>query len=301
MFSKKFTFGLSIILFTSLSIYSANAESKWNPISSSDYIFGFTSFKYACWAGSFNNDSAPVLQVYENGKWLDASKGQMLPAGSDISTPCDSTYPVAVGYQWTVMNPAPPIGLTGSSRYSILYRQKMPDIVTKEAVQVTKSVPELVTKYRLISKQVPQLVTSTRVVTKSVPILTTFTRTVLKTVKKPYIVTVIKNGKKTQEIKYKSVIIKVPETYTENVWVDRAVFETYTETVMVDSTEIETYTETVIVEQTVTEYKDKVTLGYISSNDNVLVYPSVSAMNQAYTDIANGILCALGLSTNCRK
>ena len=166
--------------------YNATAEAKWNLISSQDYIFGFTSYKYACWSGSFTNAQAPVLQVYDSGRWLDAAKGQILPTGSDISTPCESAYPIAVGYQWTVMNPAPPSGLSGSQRYSILYRQKLPDSVTKIAVQVTKSVPEVVTKTREVSTTVPEDVLKTR----SVP----------KIVKTPYIATVTKNGKKTQVI-----------------------------------------------------------------------------------------------------
>ena len=245
----KFIFASSLssfaLLFSIIVPYSATAEAKWNLISSQDYIFGFTSYKYACWSGSFTNAQAPVLQVYDNGRWIDAAKGQILPTGSDISTPCETAYPIAVGYQWTVMNPAPPSGLSGGQRYNILYRQKLPDTVTKVAVQVTKSVPEDVIKTRLVPK----------------------------TVKKPYIATVTKKGKKTQVIKYKKRTKYVEETYTE----------------------------TVQVQKTVTDYQDQVTPGYTSTNGNVLVYPSESALTSSYSELANALACGLGRGTNCKK
>ena len=252
---------------------SSSAESKWNLISSQDYIFGYTSYKYACWSGSFTNAQAPVLQVYDNGRWIDAAKGQILPAGSDISTPCDATYPIAVGYQWTVMNPAPPVGLSGSARYSILYRQKLPDTVIKVPIQVIKNVPEVVTKTREVKTVVPEEVIKTRLVPKIV--------------KTPYIATVKKNGKKTQVIKYRSTTKYVEESYTE--------------TVLIEKLEAQSYQETVYVQKTVTEYQDKVTPGYTSENGNVVVYPSESAMRQAYTDLGSGILCAFGFSASCKK
>lgn len=252
---------------------SSSAESKWNLISSQDYIFGYTSYKYACWSGSFTNAQAPVLQVYDNGRWIDAAKGQILPAGSDISTPCEATHPIAVGYQWTVMNPAPPVGLSGSARYSILYRQKLPDTVIKVPIQVTKSAPEVVTKTREVKTTVPEEVIKTRLVPK--------------VVKTPYIATVKKNGKKTQVIKYRSTTKYVEESYTE--------------TVLVEKLETQSYQETIYVQKTVTEYQDKVTPGYTSENGNVVVYPSESAMRQAYTDIGSGILCAFGFSASCKK
>ena len=249
------------------------AESKWNLISSQDYIFGFTSYKYSCWSGNFTNDTAPVLQVYDNGRWIDAAKGGLLPPGSDISTPCEASFPIAIGYQWTVMNPSPPVGLTGSARYNILYRQKLPDVVTKIPVQVTKSIPELVTKTRDVINTVSEVVLKTRVVPKML--------------KKPYIATVTKNGKKTQVIKYKYVKTNVTETYKETVSVDKVM--------------VETYTVTVLVEKTLTEYQDKVTPGYTSENGNVAVFPSQSAMSQYWADATSGILCAFGFSASCKK
>lgn len=264
---------IAFVLFVTFSNPSSSyADSKWNPISSQDYIFGFTSYKYSCWSGSFTNENAPILQVYDNGRWVDAAKGQILPPGSDMSAPCETAYPIAVGYQWTVMNPAPPVGLTGSARYSILYRQKLPDLITKIPVQITKSVPEVVTKTREVKTIVPEDVLKTRVVPKIV--------------KTPYIATVTKNGKKTKVIKYRSVTEYVTETYTETIWVDKV--------------EIQTYTETVLAQKTVTEYQDKVTPGYTSGNGNVVVYPSESAMRQAAFDIANGLACAFGFAT-CKK
>jgi hypothetical protein len=252
---------------------SSSAESKWNPISSQDYIFGFTSYKYACWSGSFTNAQAPVLQVYDNGRWIDAAKGQILPAGSDISSPCEATYPIAVGYQWTVMNPAPPVGLSGSARYSILYRQKLPDTVIKVPIQVTKSVPEVVTKTREVKTSVPESVLKTRLVPK--------------VVKTPYIATVKKNGKKTQVIKYRSTTKYVEESYIE--------------TVLVEKLETQTYQETVYVQKVVTEYQDKVTPGFTTGNGNVAVFPSESALRQYWSDVANGLACSLGFSAGCKK
>ena len=263
----------TVLLATFFNPTLSHAESKWNLISSQDYIFGFTSYKYACWSGGFSNDTAPVLQVYDNGRWIDAAKGQILPPGSDISTPCGTSFPIAIGYQWTVMNPSPPLGLTGSARYNILYRQKLPDVVTKIPVQVTKSVPELVTKTREVINTVSEVVLKTRLVPKII--------------KKPYIATVTKNGKKIQVIKYKSV-----KTYVK---------ETYKETVFVDKLKVETYTVTVLVEKTLTEYQDKVTTGYTSENGNVAVFPSQAAMSQYYTDAASGILCAFGFSASCKN
>jgi hypothetical protein len=249
------------------------AESKWNPISSQDYIFGFTSYKYSCWSGNFTNADTPLLQVYDNGRWLDAAKGQILPPGSDIKTPCEASFPIAVGYEWTVMNPAPPSGLSGGERYSVLYRQKLPDLITKVAVQVTKSVPETVIKTREVKTMVPEIVLKK----KKVP----------KIIKKPYIATVTKNGKKSQVIKYRSVTTYVTQTFKE--------------TVMVEKVELQTYSETVLVEKVVTEYQDKVTPGYTTSNGNVVVYPSESAMRQSYTDAANAVLCSFGFLERCKK
>jgi hypothetical protein len=251
----------------------SSAESKWNPISSQDYIFGFTSYKYSCWSGSFTNADAPILQVYDNGRWLDAAKGQILPLGSDISTPCEATYPIAVGYEWTVMNPAPPSGLTGGARYSILYRQKLPDLVTRVAVQVTKSVPETVNKTREVRTMVPEIVLKK----KKVPKIT----------KKPYIATVTINGKKSQVIKYKTVTTYVTQTIKE--------------TVMVEKVELQTYAETVLVEKVVTEYQESVTPGYTTGNGNVVVFPSESALRQYWTELANSLACSLGYSAGCKK
>ena len=251
----------------------ANAESKWNPISSQDYIFGFTSFKFACWSGTYNAENTPSLQVFDNGKWVDVAKGQVLPVGSDISTPCETTHPIAIGYQWTFMNPAPPLGLTGSARYSILYRQKLPDLISKVSVLVTKSVPQEVPKSRDVLKTVPQIVNKTK--------------NVKKTVKTPYIASVIRNGKKENVIKYKSEVKLVPVKYTETKMVDKWVTETYI------------VTENVLKE--VYENQDKVTPGYTSENGNVVVYPSMTAYNQSAIDLANSVACAFGISSACKK
>ena len=270
---KLLIFGLTVAVTFSANQTIAFAENKWNPISSQDYIFGYTSSKYSCWSGTFNSANTPILQVYESGKWVDVAKGFVLPQGSDMNGTCETAYPIAIGYEWTFMNPAPPIGLTGSARYSVLYRQKTPDIVNEVTVSVTKLVPQVVTKTRDVLKTVEETVTKTR--------------NVKKVIKIPYIATVMKNGKKTNVIKYKNSTKYVPETYTETEFVDKWVTESY---------EVTEY-----VNKEVLETQKKITPGYTSSNGNIMVYPSESAMRQAYSDLGNSLLCAFGFSSNCKK
>jgi hypothetical protein len=267
---------MAILIFVFLPLQTsspANAESKWNPISSQDYIFGYTSFKFACWSGTFNAENSPSLQVFDNSKWVDVAKGQVLPVGSDISTPCETTHPIAIGYQWTFMNPAPPLGLTGSARYSVLYRQKLPDLISKVSVLVTKSVPQDVLKSRDVLKTVPQIVNKIK--------------NVKKIVKTPYIASVIRNGKKENVIKYKSEVKLVPVKYTETKMIDKLVTETYI------------VNENVLKE--VYENQDKVTPGYTTENGNVVVYPSMAAFNQYTLDLVNGLACSFGFSSSCKK
>ncbi len=180
---------LSILLGTS--IQPSFAESKWTPISSNDYIFGYTSYKYSCWSG-VSETNPPIIEVFSQNVWVKAATGQVLPAGSDIQTPCEKDFPIAVGFQWQVMAPAPPAYAT--NRYTALYRAKIPDIVKKYKEPVITQVIELQTKCCV-----------EKVTTKKVP----------------YIAKVKKNGKTTNVIKYKVAKTTALVDYEEEVLVDK--------------------------------------------------------------------------------
>jgi len=180
---------LSFLLGTS--IQPSFAESKWTPISSNDYIFGYTSYKYSCWSG-VSDTNPPIIEVYSQNVWVKAATGQILPAGSDVQTPCEKDFPVAVGFQWLVMAPAPPAYAT--NRYTALYRAKIPDIVKKYKEPVITQVIELQTKCCV-----------EKVITKKVP----------------YIAKVKKNGKTTNVIKYKLAKTTTLVDYEEEVLVDK--------------------------------------------------------------------------------
>ena len=186
---------LLVSLIAGLSLFGVNpakAEAKWTPISSSDYIFGYTSYKYSCWSG-VTTENVPVIEVFSNNSWVTAVRGQILPAGSDIETPCGTQFPIAVGFTWTVMAPSPPAYQT--NRYTALYRERIPD---KE-----------ITKRELVTTQVyedQEKCCVSKVVNKKIP----------------YIAKVKKNGKYVNVIKYK-VEKKVQRVnYTESVLVDKA-------------------------------------------------------------------------------
>ena len=170
----------------------ATAEAKWTLISYSDYILGYTSFKYSCWSG-VTNENLPTIEVFSNNTWVKAATGQILPAGSDIATPCESDHPIAVGFVWSVMAPSPPAYQT--NRYTALYRQKIPD---KEVVR-----KELVTK-QVYEDQ--EKCCTTKVTSKKVP----------------YIAKVKINGKTVNVIKYKLVKSTEQVNYTESVLVDKS-------------------------------------------------------------------------------
>jgi hypothetical protein len=97
------------------------------------------------------------------------------------------------------------------------------------------------------------------------------TKTVSKRV--PYIAKVKKDGKYVNVIKYKTVKSQVSVTYTESVLVDKD------------------------------EWRDEVSTvkGWTGQSANIYIYPSVSAMNQEYADLASGVLCAFGFSSSCKK
>jgi len=178
-------------LFIGTSIQPSFAESKWTPISSNDYIFGYTSYKYSCWSG-VSDTNPPIIEVYSQNVWVKAATGQILPAGSDVQTPCEKDFPVAVGFQWLVMAPAPPAYAT--NRYTALYRAKIPDIIKKYKEPVLTQVTELQTKCCM-----------EKVITKKVP----------------YIAKVKKNGKTTNVIKYKLAKTTTLVDYEEEVLVDK--------------------------------------------------------------------------------
>lgn len=171
---------------------SANAEAKWSPVAESEYIFGYTSYKYSCWSG-VAEENLPIIEVFSNNIWVTAVTGQILPAGADIKTPCEAQFPIAVGFTWTVMAPSPPAYQT--NRYTALYRQRIPDkeIITQELV--TKQVYEDQKKC-----------CTSKVTTKKVP----------------YIAKVKKNGKYINVIKYKIVKGTERVKYTESVLVDKS-------------------------------------------------------------------------------
>lgn len=174
------------------SVVPANAEAKWSPISESDYIFGYTSYKYSCWSG-VTSENPPTIEVFSNNTWVTAVTGQILPQGSDIKTPCETQFPTAVGFVWTVMAPSPPAYQT--NRYTALYRQRIPD--------------KVVIKQELVTKQVyedQERCCTTKVTSKKVP----------------YIATVKKNGKSVNVIKYKTVKTSTQVNYTESVLVDKS-------------------------------------------------------------------------------
>lgn len=195
-----------VTLFLSLAVSlvcanSAVAESKWTPISDNDYIFGFTSYKYACWSG-VTAENPPVIEVFTNNIWNTAVQGQILPAGSDVSVACEADFPIAVGYVWTVMSPAPPAYQT--NRYTALYRQKIPDKEITTRKRVTTQVYEdqlKCCKTELTSKKIP------------------------------YIAKVKKNGKYVNVIKYKTVKTNEEVFYTEKVLVDQSEWQNETTTV----------------------------------------------------------------------
>ena len=170
----------------------ANAEAKWSPITESDYIFGYTSYKYSCWSG-VTSENPPVIEVFSNNAWTTAVTGQILPAGSDIKTPCELQFPIAVGFVWTVMAPSPPAYQT--NRYTALYRQRIPDKVVIKQELVTNQV------YEEQEKCCTEKVTSKKV---------------------PYIAKVKKNGKYVNVIKYKIVKSTQQVNYIESVLVDKS-------------------------------------------------------------------------------
>ena len=188
---RKFVLALLTLVLSFSGVLPANAEAKWSPITESDYIFGYTSYKYSCWSG-VTNDNLPVIEVFTNNAWVTAVKGQILPLGSDVKTPCESQFPIAVGFVWTVMTPSPPAYQT--NRYTALYRQRIPDREVIKQELVTKQV------YEDQEKCCKSITTSKKV---------------------PYIAKVKKNGKTINVIKYKTVKSVEQVKYTENVLVDK--------------------------------------------------------------------------------
>jgi hypothetical protein len=189
------TLAPTIFLLVASSISPAQAEAKWTPISSNDYIFGFTSFKYSCWKG-ITSAKPPILEVYSQNTWVQVATSQILPAGSDLQAPCGADFPIAAGYQWIVMSPAPPAYAT--NRYQALYRERIQDTSFEYEVAVTKQVTEIQEKC-CVDK-----ITSKRV---------------------PYIAKVKKNGKTQSVIKYKTQKVITQVTYTEEVLVDKIEYE----------------------------------------------------------------------------
>lgn len=173
----------------------ASAEAKWTPIGENEYIYGYTSYKYSCWSG-VTEKNPPVIEVLNNGGWLKVATGQILPIGSDIKSPCEAAYPIAVGFVWSVLAPAPPAYKT--NRYTATYRQRIPDTEIVTPVMVMKEAYE---------KQ--EICCVTKFSTKKIP----------------YIAKVKKSGKYVNVIKYKTVTTSTDETYFEDVLVEVAEVE----------------------------------------------------------------------------
>lgn len=175
----------SLVLVTPTSTHAADAE--WTKISSSDYIYGYTSKKFSCWSAGVGLPGAvlPRIEVLDNGAWVFAVQGEVLPKTSSLQEQCPADFPVAVGYRWAVMRPVPPA--SGGNRYRITYRQGFAD---KEEKVLTGFVPETyledVTEYVDVPKEK----------------------------KIPYVGTTTVKGKKKSVIKYKTKIeiVKVPIT-----------------------------------------------------------------------------------------
>lgn len=181
---------ISLLFLSLLHPSTASAEAKWTSFSNNDYIFGYTSLKYSCWSG-VANDNLPVLEIYSQNSWIKVATGQILPQGSDIQSPCKSEFPIAVGFQWIVMNPSPPAYAT--NRYQALYRTRIPDTEYRYQEPVIKQVLELQEKCCV------EKITSKKV---------------------PYIAKVKKNGKTQNVIKYRTRSVSTQVTYMEEVLVD---------------------------------------------------------------------------------
>jgi len=188
-------------LFIGTSIQPSVAESKWTPISSNDYIFGYTSYKYSCWKG-ITSANPPIIEVFSQNVWVKAVTGQILPVGTDVKTTCGNDFPIAVGYQWLVMAPSPPSYAT--DRYQALYRERIQDIENKYKEPVLKQVIEL-----------QENCCVEKITTKKVP----------------YIAKVKKNGKTTNVIKYKTQKEITQVSYMEEVVVDKTEYVDRVETI----------------------------------------------------------------------
>lgn len=182
---------VSLALAIGFSVQPSVAESKWTPISSNDYIFGYTSYKYSCWKG-ITSANPPIIEVFSQNVWVKAVTGQILPVGSDVKTPCGNEFPIAVGYQWLVMAPSPPSYAT--DRYQALYRERIPEIENKYKEPILKQVIEL-QENCCVEK--------------------------ISTKKVPYIAKVKKNGKTANVIKYKTQQVSTLVSYMEEVLVDK--------------------------------------------------------------------------------
>jgi hypothetical protein len=89
----------------------------------------------------------------------------------------------------------------------------------------------------------------------------------------PYISSSIVKGKKVNVIKYKKVASTKNVKYTVTKYVDK---------------EVENIVETN-------------NTGFVGSNFNISVYPSVSAMNKSYSDLGDKVLCSFGYTVHCKK
>jgi len=171
-------------LLVSFSLPAQADNSAWQTFPNGDHVFGYTASNYACWSIG-NTSNLPILETYDGGQWVKVATGFLLSPTASLSTACSSDYPTAIGYQWTLMNPALPTYQTNG--YSGLFRQRIPDLTVTTQVNSNEYINTQVTKC------CNPVTTSKKV---------------------PYIKTVIKKGKKIPTLSYKTVTTIKQESYT---------------------------------------------------------------------------------------
>lgn len=175
---------LTVLFLANFTIPAGADASTWQTFTNGNQIFGYTASDYACWNVG-NTSNLPVLETYDGGQWVKVATGFLLPPTASLSTPCTSDYPTAIGYQWTLMNPALPTYQTNG--YSGLFRQRIPDLTVSTQVNSNEYIDTPVVKC---------------------------CNTVTSSKKVPYIKTVRKKGKKIATLAYKTLTTSSQENYT---------------------------------------------------------------------------------------
>lgn len=125
------------------------SPAEWNQLGSGEYVYGYSTKMFACWSLG-DASRVPELQTLQNGAWVTASAGQILPATASLSSQCSNpSYPTPVGYVWQVMVP-PPAQRVLNRPYSVTYRQSLPD----KTLSFTTNETQLVSVPHSIKKRV---------------------------------------------------------------------------------------------------------------------------------------------------